>query len=84
MLFTLSRQLVFPINPGQGRVISKLCYIVCCDDLVTFGSDLQLRGGLDAGHGVGGDALVHAGIRGHEAEDAEARAADNLRREERL
>ena len=45
---------------------------------------MQLRGGLHAGHGVGGDALVHAGIRGHEAEDAEARAADNLGREERV
>ena len=45
---------------------------------------MQLRGGLDAGHGVGGDALVHAGIRGHEAEDAEARAADNLGREDRV
>ena len=46
--------------------------------LRTVHKNYQLSGGLRAASGITGHALIHAGIRGDEAEDAEAAAVDQL------
>ena len=45
----------------------------------TFGFDLELSGGLGTGHRVGGDALIHPGITGHQPKDLQGGPANNLR-----
>ena len=54
----------------------KFSNFVC--DVNTLGFDLQLGGGRGAGHGVGGDALVHPGVTGDQAEDLERGAPHYL------